>query len=556
MSGFRLSILAGVAFGLALSASAQQVDQARGADERVDYEQLLQYGPWDDRNYELTLEDLEHLARNEAELRVHIPAFFRVEMRKMNPDMLREGPCQYPRSAPEIFRLMYGGLLVDGVVESRSGEVEADVPVNGEVEVRAGAESAVAISPADPKIAIAGINAWYGGQQMLYSTDGGDTWLNAGILSGSCCDPTVVWSSDGSVGYTATLKSCGFSLCKVAAWRTTDNGVTWTGEKVLTNSGCDKEYLHVDAFADSPYKDNVYLTWHKYNTLQFARSTDLGVTWSTPLNFSNDARGIGSDICTDRSGDVYYIWPGTSTRQIWYKRSTDGGASFSSAAAIDSTNASFDFPVPAMETRGGWVYVSADTDLSDGTYSDSVYAAWTDTTAYDGSVAANNHAVIRVAFSRDHGLTWTTVSPHATDDTSEVDRLNQWMEVDDNGAIHLVYYTTEYVHPSRTSVDLAYVFSSDGGQTWNGPTRVTSVSSPNISDSFEFGDYNGMDMTLAKVLPIWTDNRSESRADSVDVYVADLTNKASPEAGSIFDDGFETGDLSGWTSPKSGAPAR
>ncbi len=505
-------------------AALSDVDPGRGVDPRVDYPSLARFGPWDDRNYRLTVEDLALLAPNEAELVLAIPAFFRVELRRAMPDLRREGPAQYPRSAPEVFRLMYGGLLVDGVVVGGERATTPDVPVEGEFVVGQGAETALAVHPSDDSRVIAGYNHDAGGQRMVYSTDGGESWVSAGTLPASCCDPTVAWSSDGSIAYTATLKSCSFS-CGVSAYRSTDGGQTWGGEAVLTSTGSDKEFIHVDTHPTSPYRDNVYLTWHNSNVLQFARSTNLGVSWSTPVAFSSDAVGIGSDIATDSAGAIYYVWPGTDSRAIWVKKSTNGGQGFATAVSVAATQASFDWPIPAMESRRAWIYVAVDVDLSGGPHTDSIYASWTDTTAADGSVAADNHTQIHVATSRNGGATWTDAIPHPTADALTVDRFNQWLEVDARGVLHLVYYTTEWAS-SRTSVDLAYQYSQDGGATWTAPSRVTTATSPNISDSFEWGDYNGLDITATKVLPIWTDNRTETqRVDSVDVYTAHLTNE-------------------------------
>src|SRR5688572_24393381 len=76
-------------------AMAQPIDKGRGVDPRVDYESFARLGPWDDRNYAVTLEDLALLAPNEHELKDPIPVFFRIEMRKSNPGMLRSGVAQY-----------------------------------------------------------------------------------------------------------------------------------------------------------------------------------------------------------------------------------------------------------------------------------------------------------------------------------------------------------------------------------------------------------------------------------------------------------------------------
>ena len=256
--------------------------------------------------------------------------------------------------------------------------------------------------------------------------------------------------------------------------------------------------------------------------MQFARSTNSGESWSAQ-SFSSDPQGIGSDITTDKNGHVYYFWPAFNSRQILVRKSTDGGAGFGSVVEVSATEGSFAFPVPSMETREVFIYVSADADLGSGTYGGSIYAAWTDSTASTGSNAAGNHARIQVAYSRDGGATWTVTTPHETADANSVDRWHQWLAVGPDGKVHVVFYDTRR-DPSRSSVDLFYSFSDDGAQTWVTPTRVTAQQSPNIGDSFEFGDYNGLDVVMNDLIAIYTDNRNEGGGggDSIDVYAAGI----------------------------------
>lgn len=529
------------------------VDPQRGVDRRVDYASLLAYGPWDDRNYRLTKADLALLAPNEAEQVDPIPAFFRVGMRRAWPELRRSGPGEYPRHAYPTFRKMFGGYLVNGLIypdvkkvgtrfevvlengvapgapatDALSGEVRVTTP-NG------GAESAVKINPVDPSKVIAATNGPIAGQTMEYSTDGGTSWTETTLpLGNTNGDPSVDWSSDGTYAYTTTLGSCNFNGCKVWFYRSNDGGATWTGlesdtpndpRRELTNSGSDKEYLHVDKYPGSPYKDNVYLTWHNGNVMQFAVSTDFGNTFTKQAFSSASAElGIGSDIATGRNGEIYYIWPGINSKTIRLKKSTDGGVTFGSSIVVATTQASFIFPIPAIETREAFVYVSTAVDLSDGPYAGSVYAAWTDSTAPTTSNPSSNHARIQVAHSRDGGATWSVTTPHETADASTVDRFHPWLAVGPDGTVHVVFYDTRR-SANRTGVDFFYAYSTDGGVTWSAPTRVTSVLSPNITDSFEFGDYNGADIVLDQLIGIWTDNRDESggTAQSVDVYAAGI----------------------------------
>ncbi len=582
---------------LAPDSLAQRIEQIRGVDSRVDYAKLDRIGPWDDRNYQLTQEDLELLVDNELELKAQIPAFFRVEMRAANPDMLRTGPVQYPRSALQIFRQMYGGYLVDGKIyskaEYRDGVyrvlMEDGVDKNelfegflekfleGEVRVTSpngAAESAIKVNPVNTDLVIAGSNGPGFRQVMHYSTNGGETWNAAANLpgGGTCCDPTVDWSSDGSLAYTATLGNCGGAGCQVWFYRSSNGGQTWNDlsgsparRTISTGSANDKEYIHVDKHASSPFKDNIYATWHSNNIMVFARSTDNGDTWSRQ-NFSSasDQRGIGSDITTDKNGNVYYFWPAFNSQRILVRKSTNGGASFGAVTEVAPTEGSFAFPVPSMETREVFMYVSADADLSNGTYGGSIYAAWTDSTGTTGGNANNNHARIQVGYSRNGGNTWSVTTPHETGDSNSVDRWHQWLAVGPDGKVHVVFYDTRI--GNRTTVDLFYSFSDDGAQTWSAPTRVTTQQSPNIADSFEFGDYNGLDIVMQDLVAVFTDNRSEGGGggDSIDVYAAGIpvsggggnsapqVNITAPGNGSSFPEGTSISFAGNATDPEDG----
>ena len=388
------------------------VENERGADARVDYRSLVFFGPWDDRNYDLTLEDLALLSANERELGDPVPAFFRVAMRRARTDLPTTGPAQYPRSALQIFKQMYGGYLVDGQIYRKTTfegdqfavildqgvdkdlfDAQGPAAFSGESRVTSptgAAESAIKISPVDPNLVVAGTNGPFGGQRMHWSTDAGATWTQVNLpLGGTCCDPAVDWSSDGPFAYTTTLGNCGFFGCQVWFYRSDDGGKTWTDleditpgspRRTITTQSADKEYLHVDQFAGSPFKDNLYVTWHRSNIMQFAVSSDFGNTWATQQFSSNSVdRGIGSDITTDRNGHVYYLWPGVNSRTIRLAKSIDGGQSFQPTRVVEMTQGSFDFPIPSMETRRVFMYVAAGSDLTDGPFSNSIYAAWTDT---------------------------------------------------------------------------------------------------------------------------------------------------------------------------------
>ncbi len=378
-------------------ASAQTIDASRGADPAVDYAALDRFGPWDDRNYQLTSADIALLSDNEHELRVAIPAFYRVQLRRSFPGMLREGPLQYPHSAMLAFMREHDGLQIDGKYYSKAlpengrWRVVTDEPfavlsddgvvrsLEGDVQISspAGArESAIDINPVNSQLAVAGTVLWPNPvrQDMFFSTDGGSSWTASAPLplGGALGDPTVAYSSDGGFVYTASLHP---SLTTLYFYRSGDNGQTWTDlanepggdpRREVGVSGADKEMLHVDESPTSPFQDNIYMTWDNFsqgNTMKFARSTDFGHTWS-PVMSLNAPAGIAGDIATDAAGKIYYIYPAFSNRTIQVLTSNDGGISFGPAQTIASTAGEFQVFIPSQATRGALIYTSADTDRS------------------------------------------------------------------------------------------------------------------------------------------------------------------------------------------------
>jgi hypothetical protein len=539
-----------------------QPDNSKGVDQTLDYTALLKFGPWDDRNYQVRKQDLSILPADDRFL-PGVPAFFKILKRK---EMIAQGyPLQddlYPREANKEFQYRFGGLIQDGVhFLTERGKHHYQGPTNPEPAssgllatdpVRKAApvlgqgpfdgtlsnnETTIEYHPTDPNIVIAGSNG-SGGQRMSFSTDGGASWGNSGALNGTCCDPAIDFTADGSIAFAATLgqsaSGCGFSLCSSVYW-SFNGGQNWVGPTHTSTASSDKEFIHVDKTPGSPFQNRVYLTWHQGNVMQFTRSTALPVgganpspmTFAPATAFSTDERGIGSDIATDRQGRVYYVYPSVTSgsAELYLLRSDDGGASFvdlNGATAglgkmIYDLHGRFDFAIPAMESRRVFIYAAVDVDLSGGPRDGRVYVTFTDENAAAGSPgngsgsAANSHGWIQVVYSDDQGVTWSVATtPHSTADQTTVDRFQPWMDVDGIGNVHIGWQDTRNSGAGvRNKADWYYAVSSDGGATWIEETRVSSVVSENISNGQEWGDYNGLAVSPdnSTIAMTWTDNR-------------------------------------------------
>ncbi len=146
---------------------------------------------------------------------------------------------------------------------------------------------------------------------------------------------------------------------------------------------------------------SVYLVWYEAgdNEIFFARSTDSGATFSAPANLSNSAysyplgRSLMPQVAV--SGNNVYVawiesvphavWP--SEFQVFFRRSTDNGTTFSAAISLGS----FVGNVPKLAASGANVYLAWQGGA--GSVSDIFFARSTDSGASFGTpINVSNYA--------------------------------------------------------------------------------------------------------------------------------------------------------------------
>ena len=355
------------------------------------------------------------------------------------------------------------------------------------------------------------------GAQMaiFYSSDGGASWGQSYLpwAAGDVFmgDPSVDWTSDGTAWATIIGVTAGYSLV-VRAYRSTDGGATWTLDSTLPPHGGDKEMMWVDHSATSPFKDNLYVIWTVGGPAMMARRSAATGAWQTPIPFD---WGIGTDIKTNQYGDVFAFLP---SGRLAVARSTDGGTSFASPVKIATLVASgVQLLVPANNGRGVLVYLAGGAWRT--ATRNEVYAVWNDLSGDPGCTSgsgpgsdATSTCKTRIWFARstDGGSTWS--APVKINDPAGLDdQFFPWLVVDDaTGRIAVSYYDS-LGDPSRTSVNLYYQSSADGGQSWSSPIKVSSAATNETTAGaswFQFGDYAGMDGYAGVIFPVWTDRRS------------------------------------------------
>ena len=293
-----------------------------------------------------------------------------------------------------------------------------------------------------------------------FSNDGGSTWcctssdpahlgtlipgverLTGGIYDAGG-DPAVAFDSQGHV-FNAGL---GFNRTSapntVAVNKGTFDGagqLSW-GPPVFINPTTtptvlnDKEWIAVDSHVSSPFRDDIYVTWTRYlfsahtgayiqSPIFFVRSTDGGATFSSPKAISgNVLYGQGSRPVVGPDGTLYVFWDGStrlaSLNSTYVVKSTDGGATFSSPVAISKLTDSSSlkntvfrvnsFPAAAAAPNGD-LYATWTTQIKDAGAPN--YAGETACASWLGGNPATCHSVAVFSKSSDGGLTWSAAAP-------------------------------------------------------------------------------------------------------------------------------------------------
>ena len=290
---------------------------------------------------------------------------------------------------------------------------------------------------------------WYdgtpGNNEIYYrkSTNGGGSWGGARRLT---------WTSDGSY-HPAVVTDSSSNIhvvwfdytpgnCEIFYKRSTDGGVNWSGTRRLSLTSGD---THNPAIATDS-SGNIHVTWHDYtpgnSEIYYRRSTDGGVSWSGTRRLSWTSEGsYDSSIAIDSGDNIHVVWddyiPGNG--EIYYRRSMDGGVSWSGTRRLTWTS-------------GGSYYASIAINSGN-----NIHLVW-----YDGTPGNNE---IYFKRSTDGGLSWSEARRLTWTSGSSYD---PGIAADSGNNIHVVWYDK-----ISGNWEIYYRRSTDGGVNWSGTKRLT-----------------------------------------------------------------------------------
>ncbi len=368
-------------------------------------------------------------------------------------------------------------------------------------------ESSIVMDPNNPDLMAIGwrqfdtINSNYREAGLAYSRDGGASWTNAGVLDPGTfrTDPVLRADSYGNFFYSSLSTP---QLRSVEVFRSTDGGVSWSDP--IPAFGGDKQWIAVDRtglIGDG----HIYQTWNVQfsccGSNDFTRSIDSGFAYQGPFAMPNPRLKWGTMVVHPDTGSLFIVGSTLAQDSHVLVRSDDA-----QDGGVVPT-----FPFATTLNLGGssGSHGGFSTPNPDGLLGQ----VWIDADYSDGPTRGNLYVLASVnppggdpmdvnfIRSTDGGQSWS--APLRVND--DVGNFWQWMgtlSVAASGRIDAVWDDTRNGGGSPRISQLFYTYSTDAGRTWARNVEITET-----FDSFlgfprqnKMGDYNDMISTEAGIL--------------------------------------------------------
>ncbi len=362
-------------------------------------------------------------------------------------------------------------------------------------------EPSIAVHPSDRlRLAIGWrqfdtVNSNFRQAGTAFSTDGGRTWTNLGVLDPGVfrSDPVLRFGPDGTLFYDSLTVNTGYE-CDVFVSQ--DAGATWSAP--IPAYGGDKQWIALDHTSGSGH-GHLYQAWDYAGCCGddwFNRSTDGGLTFEYPVPIPAQPYWGVAEVAPD--GAFYVIGRTVDGSTFAVARSStvqDPGAvmAFDGAFSVDLGGAQRYFLGFGPNPDGllGQVWIAA--DHSSGPNHGNLYALCSVEPPGDDPLD------VHLVRSTDRGETWSV--PVRVNDDPPTSNTWQWfgtMAVAGDGRIDAIWNDNRG-DPTGYDSELRYSFSIDGGATWAPSEPLSPAFDPHLGwpDQSKLGDY--YDMTSDRV---------------------------------------------------------
>lgn len=192
------------------------------------------------------------------------------------------------------------------------------------------------------------------------STNEGVSWGNNIRLTNdpfSSGSPSVSCSGQNINVYWTDLRD---GNAEIYYKRSTDNGTTWSGDTRLTNA---PSVSQSPAIAQNGL--NLHVVWDDWRNGQnkeiyYKRSTDGGASWSSDFLLSNTPLTVWGQTITVSGSNVhvsYMVQTAPSRFEVFYKNSQDGGLTWNPEVNLSNTS-TYDAVSPSIISYGSVVHIT------------------------------------------------------------------------------------------------------------------------------------------------------------------------------------------------------
>jgi len=268
--------------------------------------------------------------------------------------------------------------------------------------------------------------------------------------------------------------------------RSIDGGTNWEADLRLTNNTSNSIFPSLAVSGSQ-----VHLVWQEYRDgnweIYYKRSQDGGTTWSADTRLTNNTADSFNPSIAISNSQINVVWTDFRDNyngEIYYKRSTDSGMNWDTDTRLTNNPALSYYP--SITATGSQVHV-----------------VW-----YDNRDGNNE---IYYKRSQNGGTTWET-DTRLTNDTA----ISYSPSVAVNGLkVHIVWFDFR-----DGNWEIYYKRSTDGGTIWNADTRLTNNSAKSI--------YPSIAVSGSQVNVVWQDERDGN--PNTEIYF-----KRSTDGGTIWD---------------------
>jgi hypothetical protein len=336
-------------------------------------------------------------------------------------------------------------------------------------------------------------------------------------------DPSLASDGQGNVFYSTLNDDLGTGASYVAVYKSTDGGQSFSPYSIAgggTSYFLDKPLMAIDTNPTSPHYGNLYFTFTYFSS---GATSPIYVCQITVTNPSGACVPIvnegasGAMPAVDANGNLYVAWEQFTTGggttpidALYFSKSTDGGASFSTPAPIVNVSPIFDsgvsnFTCNRQAIKGAirvndFPSIAVDTGAKSKNKG-SIYVVWND--------QRNGDPDIFITKSTNGGSSWSTPAI-VNKNGAGTDQFFPWVTVLPNGKVGVTYYDRSR-DQNNWYIDFDLAVSINGGTTWTQsfltqrPFPVVVNTDPIIAACY-MSDYNQISNNGLNLLMAWGDN--------------------------------------------------